>query len=363
MFNKKLEKETKVANLHTEDIINQLIKYNIFDKFTSREELEEWISKLNSFKINNILSLKIELEDIKFNSKLLINNNLLNTIDYIKKVEALVSINNADGYYQLFDRMLHPEFLNSQKFYQDIETLKRAYSAQTPLWIIGETTFINSPYHDEDFELLVTAKDTCDKDFPYIVCEAIATIAENEDSIYSDYHRQDLQTIIKYGSKSLQFVNSFPEGSINNLAVNSVSLKDKYHLENMEILANNKEIGNFLYAVMTNEDVIGRRDYRIIIKEMLDHKDNINYVFLVCYYAVGEEAAKKAQNLLLHDYFYEISWKYNIDELIQQVAERIKKIIESIDIIDGEFKEINTYEVEDKSITKKKNILKKVFKK
>lgn len=122
MFNKKLEKETKVANLHTEDIINQLIKYNIFDKFTSREELEEWISKLNSFKINNILSLKIELEDIKFDSKLLINNNLLNTIDYIKKVEALVSINNADGYYQLFDRMLHPEFLNSQKFYQDIET-------------------------------------------------------------------------------------------------------------------------------------------------------------------------------------------------------------------------------------------------
>lgn len=298
MLNEKIA-ETNRGVLNITDILIQLKKYNILSTFASKEELDQWLLELNSLERHNILCLDIDPNSIKFDSKLLIDKNLLNTLDYKKRVESLVSIKNAEGYYHLFDNILKPEFLNSDKFYQDIETLKRAKCAQTSLWIIGESTFINSPYHDEDFELLVTSRDVSDKHFDYVVWDAIATVAKNYDSIYSDsgYHRQDLQTIVKYGAQSLQLSHTYPEGSINNLAINPVSLKDNYHLENMEILAQNPEIGNFLYAVMTHPSAIKRRDYRNIISEMVENKDNISYVSLVCYYALGEEEVVRAQNL------------------------------------------------------------------
>lgn len=205
MVNKRNRKnETEILNLNIADIIGQLKKYDILGTFTSKKELGIWLLELNSLEAHNILSLNVEPKSIKFDLKLLIDRNLLNTIDYNKRVEALASIKNAEGWYHLFDRMLRPEFLNSDKFYQDIETLKSAECAQTPLWIIGEPIFINSPYHYEDFQLLVTSKDTSDNEFDYVVWDAIATVAGNYDSIYSEYHRQDLQTIVKYGSKSLQ---------------------------------------------------------------------------------------------------------------------------------------------------------------
>ena len=344
MFLNKKVKVNKSINLYSEEIINQLKKYDIFNIFLSKEELENWILELNSLEVQNILSLNIRPEIIKFDPELLINKNLLNTLDYNKRVEALVSIKNAEGWYHLFDRMLRPEFLYSDKFYKDIEILKKAECAQTPLWIIGESSFINSPYHDEDFELLVTSKDTSNKNFDYVVWDAIATVAGNIDSINSEYHRQDLQTIIKYGAVSLQISHSYPESSINNLAINKVSLKDQYHLENMEILANNTEIGNFLYAVMTNQKAIRRRNYRSIIREMVENKGIIGYVFLVCYYAIGEKATLDAlnldvKNICLRNHFTELKNIYNIDELLEKIDERIN-------IIDTEFKEISTYEIE-----------------
>ena len=323
-----------------ESVINQLKKYDIVDTFLSSEELNKWISELCDLEIKNILSLNIEPGSIKFDSELLINKNLLNTFDYIKRVETLVSIENAEGWYHLFHRMLRPEFLNSEKFYQDIEILKKAKCAQIPLWIIGESSFINSPYHDEDFNLLVTSRDSSDDNSDYLVWDAIATVAENDDSIHSSYHRQDLQTIIRYGSKSLQTSHSYPEGSINNLAVNAVSLKDNYHPENMEILAQNTEIGNFLYAVMTDSDAIKRSDYRRIIREMVDNKSNISYVFLVCYYAIGEKAID-AQNIILHNYYLEIVSSYNIDELLKKIDEKLKLNV----VIDGKIKEETIYEI------------------
>lgn len=141
MFNKKNEKnKTEILNLDITDIIRQLKKYNILSTFSSKKELDIWLSELNGLEAHNILSLNVDPESIKFDLKLLIDRNLLNTLDYNKRVEALASIKNAGGYYHLFDRMLRPEFLNSDKFYQDIETLKSAECAQTPLWIIGEST-------------------------------------------------------------------------------------------------------------------------------------------------------------------------------------------------------------------------------
>ena len=363
MVNKKYE----ILSSNVEEIVRQLDKYNILGSFFSKNEVEEWILQLNDLEMHNILSLDVEPESIKFDPKLLIDKNLLNTLDYNARVEILASIQNAEGYYHLFDRMLRPEFLNSGKFYQDIETLKRAKCAQTSLWIIGEPSFINSPFHDEDFELLVTAKDISEECCDYVVWDTIATVAPNTASIYSGYHKQDLQTILKYGSKSLQTSNAYPERTISYLAIHPVSLKDIYHLENMEILAENYEIGNFLYAVMTNSKAIKKKNYRVIINEMVENKSNKNYVFLVCYYAVGRQAAMEARNLVLHEYFFEIINAPYITELLKQVDDRIK--LKSKDIIDGEFKDATIYEIEgnvqedEPQNPSAGNLLKRLFKK
>ncbi len=314
MFNQMSE------SLNSKVIIKQLKRYRILNQFTSEEELNQWMSKRNHLEIHNLLTLDIEPESIKFDTKLLINTILLNTLDYSKRVKSLVSIKNAAGCYHLFDHMLTPEFLNSGKFYYDIETLKKAKSAQAPLRIIGDPTFIHSPYHDEDLKLLVTAKDTSDEKLDFVIWDAIAAIAKNYDSIYGGHHRQDLQTIIKYGSPALQLSNTYPEESINNLAMNPVSIEDPFHLENMEILAQNFEIGNFLYAVMTNSNAIKGKNYRDVIKKMVEKKDDIDYVFLICCNILGEQAAINAittQNLLSHSRFYEIQSTFYTSELLQ----------------------------------------------
>lgn len=369
MFNEKIKENKKkvdVLVLNFKNIIKQLKKYNLLNTFSSKAELYKWLIGLNQLEKNNILSLNVEPTSIKFNLKLLINRNLLNTLDYNKRIRELISIKNAEGWYHLFDRMLELEFLNSGKFYQDIETLKRAKCAQTSLWIIGDYTFINSPYHDEDFELLVTSKDNSGKDFDYVVWDSIATVAKSYDSIYSKYgyHRKDLQTIVKYGATALQMSGTYPESGINKLAIHPISLKDKYHLENMEILAQNQEIGNFLYAVMASPIAIKKRNYRDIIREMVEHKNNISYVFLICYYAIGEKGAIDAQNILEHNYFYEIKTTYNIDELLEKVDEKFN-------VVDGEVKDITVYEIENKGLEynnqevseKNINLIRSVFKK
>ena len=323
--------------LNTQDIVDKIIIYDLLGEFSSTKEMLKWISKLNKLQIKNILSLNIDKKKIKFDTKLLIDGNLLNTEDYLNRVNAIVSIDNAKGWEHLFKYLVTPKFLKSEKFYKDIETLKKADCAQKPLWIIGEPDFINSPYHDEDFELLVTAKDNSDKKNDSIVQEAIATIAECDDSIKSGYHKVDLNTVMKYGSKALQLTHSFPESGINILATNPVSLKSKYHLEDMKILAENQEIGNFLYAVMTDSRVVKRKNYRKIVKEMVDNKNNKEYVFLICYYALGEYKTKFAQSF---NEFYVFNLSRHREDL-PDVLKSIDKKINSDDKTDEDELEKN----------------------
>ena len=327
--------------LNTQSIVDKLSIYDLLGEFSSTKEMLKWISKLNKQQTKNILSLNIDRERIKFDTKLLIDENLLNTDDYLNRVNAIASIDNAEGYEHLFENLVTPEFLKSEKFYKDIETLKRADCAQKPLWIIGKPDFINSPYHDEDFELLVTAKDNSDEKLDFVVQEAIATIAECDDSIKSGYHKVDLNTVMKYGSKALQLTHSYPESGINILATNPVSLKSKYHLEDMKILAENQEIGNFLYAVMTDSKTVESTNYRKIIKEMVDNKDDKEYVSLICYYALGEDKTRLVEffNYRLNYYkndlprvFKNIDKKINsddktdVDELEKNIKSLAKKI-------------------------------------
>ena len=330
--------------LNTQNIVDKIIIYDLLGEFSSTKEMLKWISKLNKLQIKNILSLNIDKKKIKFDTKLLIDGNLLNTEDYLNRVNAIVSIDNAKGWEHLFKYLVTPEFLKSEKFYKDIETLKKADCAQIPLWIIGEPDFINSPYHDEDFELLVTAKDNSDKKNDSIVQEAIATIAECDDSIKSGYHKVDLNTVMKYGSKALQLTHSYPESGINILATNPVSLKSKYHLEDMKILAENQEIGNFLYAVMTDSRVVKRKNYRKIVKEMIDNKNNKEYVFLICYYAIGEYKTKFAQ-------YFNNFYIFNLSRHREDIPGVLKSIDEKINSDDKT--DVDELEKDIKSLAKK----------
>lgn len=275
-------------------VTEQLKKYSIDKKFDSEASMNKWINNLTFKETVNIMSLCIDSELIKFDSNLLINNNLLNTDDYNERVKALASIDNADGCNHLFVNMLTPEFIQSDKFYSDIEKMKKAFSARIPLWIIGDPVFINSPYHDEDFDLLVNYKDERGEEYNYRMMEAIATTARCEASINSPYHQSDINMYLKYGNKVIQSEHTFPKHGINILGTNKVSLNDDYHMDNMEILANNQEIGNFLYAVMSDKKFIHNTNYRKVINKMVEHKNNIEYVSLLCATVIGEEKARLA---------------------------------------------------------------------
>ena len=344
----------KLSLLYLNEIYEQLKKYGIDSYFQTLGD----VLQLNDIEIENILSLNVEPKNIKFDPKILIDRNMLNKSDYLDRIKAIVSIKNAEGWYHLFDCLVKPEFLNSEKFFQDIETINKAECAQIPLWVIGDSVFINSPFHDDDFELLVTAKDNggnCNQ----LVWEAISMVIRNLDSINSPYHKEDIEKIIKYGSKCLQGEYCYPKRGINCLAIDPISLSDRYHSENMDILAQNPEIGNFLYAVMTSEKVINKNNYRIIINEMVENKNDISYVFLVCYYAIGEDALV-AQNLIVQsDYYHEITSSYDINELLKMVDEKLN-------IIDSEYKDVTVYEIEDKCVevsSKRKNFIRNIFNK
>ena len=175
-------------------IITQIRKYELTEEFKDKKEFQKWISKLNTTQIDNLLKLDIPFEEIKKINHLLINENLLNCHDYKQKIIALSTLKNADGWYHLFKRLCNPNFLNSKNFYQDIEMLSKAETAKYGLRILGEDSFINSPYHEEDLKLLVESHDTKEEEpLDFLVYEAIASVASNIDSIKSPYHQEDMK--------------------------------------------------------------------------------------------------------------------------------------------------------------------------
>ena len=254
-------------------IIEQMEKYELTESFPYDKEFEVWVLKLNSTQVNNFLSLDIDIEEIRNVKNLLINNNLLNCEDYKQRVEAISKLKNGDGCWHLFSNICKPNFLKSENFYKDLEMLSKADTARYGLWILGEDTFINSPYHVEDLKLLVEAHDTKKKNhLDWIVSDAIATVAGNADSIKSPYHQFDMNLIATAGSNCLQPGHSYPECSLNNLAINKVSLEDKYHLENMKILAENPNLDKCLYEIMTDPNFVKGKNYRYEVEAIVNAK-------------------------------------------------------------------------------------------
>ena len=295
-----------MKNETLKQIIEQIKKYELTETFSDVEEFKKWASKLNSTQVNNFLSLDINLEEIRELRHLLINCDLLSCQDYKKKVAAISTLKNGDGCWHLFDAICKPNFLKSKNFYKDIEMLSKADTARYGLWILGEDTFINSPYHDEDLKLLVETHDTREEDpLDFVISDAIATVAGNIDSIKSPHHRADMKLIATAGSDCLQMGHSYPEHSLNNLAVNKVSLADKYHLENMQILATNPIASEFLYIIMTDPNFVKGKNYRKEVEALANAKSKATARALY-YYIVNPKRKYLSDMDFLRDCKYDI---------------------------------------------------------
>ena len=295
-----------MKNETLKQIIEQIKKYELTETFSDVEEFKKWASKLNGTQINNFLSLDIDLEEIRELRHLLINEDLLSCQDYKKKVAAISTLKNGDGCWHLFDAICRPNFLKSKHFYKDIEMLSKAETARYGLWILGEDTFINSPYHDEDLKLLVETHDTREEEpLDFVVSDAIATVAGNIDSIKSPHHRADMKLIATVGSDCLQMSHSYPEQSLNNLAIDKVSLSDKYHSENMQILATNPIASEFLYIIMTDPNFVKGKNYRKEVEALANAKSKATARALF-YYIVNPDGKYLSDMDFLRDCKYDI---------------------------------------------------------
>lgn len=270
-------------------VIKQIKKYNLSSEFESEEEVKLWLLSLNSKQIHNFLSLNININDVLFPLSILVDLNMLNCDDYIKRINALLSIKNGDGCWHLFEKLLERDFIYSSNYYEDIELLKKADTARYALIVMGCKDFINSPYHTEDLKLIVETRDVDDeKQLDFIVSDALSTVASNIKSINSPYHRQDMKLIAESGSGCLQMSNTYPESSINNLAVDEISLTDPYHLENMQILAKKPISSQFLYLIMIDPNVIKGQYYREEVDALVKAK-SINTARALYYYIVNPD--------------------------------------------------------------------------
>ena len=243
-------------------IISQIKKYDLVKVLRTTDDFEYWISSLNSKQIDNFINLNIEFQEVKNFKSILIDRNLLDCQDYQKRIEAITKLKNGDRCWYLFWRICNKKFLESKNFYKDIEMISKADTVRYCLEAIEEDLFIDSPYHGEDLKLIVEAKDS-------YIAEALVGVAQSVFSINSPYHQKDMLLISKANH------------SVDNLvylATNENSLKDKYHLENMQILAEciNPNANEELFEIMTYKRIIQGKNYRKEIEILKNAKSRMN---------------------------------------------------------------------------------------
>lgn len=243
-------------------IISQIKKYELVDEFKTANSFEYWISSINSKQIDNFINLNIDFQEVKNFKSILIDRNLLDCQDYQKRIEAITKLKNGDGCYHLFWKICSKKFLESKDFYKDIEMISKADTTRYCLKAIQGDLFIDSSYHDEDLKLIVEAKDS-------YIADALVDVAQNIFSINSPYHQKDMLLISKANH------------SVDNLvylATNENSLKDKYHLENMQILAEciTPNVNEELFEIMTYKRIIQGKDYRKKVEILKNAKNRMN---------------------------------------------------------------------------------------
>ena len=257
-------------------IIIQIKKYDLVGVFKTKDFFESWLSGLNPKQIDNFLSLDIDTHEVelKYFKGILIDRNLLSCQDYTKRVEAISKLKNCDGYCHLFSSICNPRFLESKSFYKDIEMISRADTAKYGLMAIEKDLFMASPYHDEDLKLIVEAKDIA-------TAEALVEVASDIYSINSPYHQKDMLLISK---ADIELISSQYTGEgLEYLATNEDSLKDKYHLENMQILAQETNANELLFRIMTTSRFIKGKYYRKEVEALRVAKSRMNAIALYYY--------------------------------------------------------------------------------
>lgn len=263
-----------MKNETLKQIIIQIKKYGLVDVFKTIDIFKYWISTLDSKQIDNFLSLDIEPKEVENFKSILINRNLLSCQDYLKRVVAIAKLKNGGGYWYLLDRICNPKFLESKNFYEDIDMISKANNARYGLLMLEENLFINSPYHNEDLRLILEAKDS-------YTAEALAEVARNINSINSPYHQKDMILISRADNEFF----GYSEIGLQDLAINEDSLKDKYHLENMQILAEHTIANEELFCIMTDSRFIKGKNYRKEVEILKNAKSKINARALYYYIA------------------------------------------------------------------------------
>ena len=251
-----------MKNETLKQIISQIKKYDLVNVLRTTDNFEYWISSLNSKQIDNFINLNIDFQEVKNFKSILIDRNLLDCQDYQKRIEAITKLKNGDGCWHLFWRICSKKFLESKDFYKDIEMISKADTVRYCLEAIEEDLFIDSPHHDEDLKLIVEAKDS-------YIADALVDVAQSVFSINSPYHQKDMLLISKA---------NYSVDNLVYLATNENSLKDKYHLENMQILAEciNPNANEELFEIMTYKRIIQGKDYRKEIEILKNAKSRMN---------------------------------------------------------------------------------------
>ena len=201
-----------------EQILNQLEKYDLVKEFNTKEDLDMWLKDLNKKQINNFINLDINPNEAASVSKAIINDCILNSDEYFEIVKLLIELKKKNSNFNFSFSWKYNKHL-----YENLKSLLRLNITEKNkgfiteiMSLLGEPLFINSMYHKEDLETIINAFNANNSALDYLI----------------------------------------------NLAANSNSLNDPYHLANMRILAEYPVAIEYLYTLMTTEYTIKSKYYQ-----------------------------------------------------------------------------------------------------
>lgn len=201
-----------------EQILKQLEKYDLVKEFGTKECLDAWLKALNKKQISNFINLNINPNEVVIIGEAIINDCILKSDEYIEIVKLLIELKKKSSYINF-----NYSWAYNKRLYEDLKSLLRLNITEKNeefimviMSLLGEPAFINSMYHKEDLETIINAFNANNSALDYLI----------------------------------------------NLAANSNSLKDPYHLANMQIISEDPVAIDYLYTLMTTEYTIKSKYYQ-----------------------------------------------------------------------------------------------------
>lgn len=201
-----------------EQILKQLEKYDLVKEFGTKECLDAWLKALNKKQISNFINLNINPNEVVIIGEAIINDCILKSDEYIEIVKLLIELKKKSSYINF-----NYSWAYNKRLYEDLKSLLRLNITEKNeefimviMSLLGEPSFINSIHHQEDLETIINAFNANNSALDYLI----------------------------------------------NLAANSNSLNDPYHLANMRILAEYPVAIDYLYTLMTTEYTIKSKYYQ-----------------------------------------------------------------------------------------------------